>query len=429
MLYTAVKAGRTVVYHSEKAGIAVFKNGKAYGLGRSLGPALLTELPDMLNPNTLYLRDGGPPLLCKNAFPLVVTSPKKQNWHEFSKSKGISRLVIPAFNEDEIEELRSVAFGSERGCDREAVSKLFAQWGGNVRNVLTMATNLDWQNTLDSAATSLELTSLRRILSESVSLDSAAANDNIHRLVNLVPRGALPDTTFLPSEREYFSFHHAELASSAIEEQFAERVADTQHDQRCGFLNTSENNPTFACLRGNLYERYIVIPRLRRGPRKGEPGELRVSRLSPAPSAGVGTSLTALLSGVGSLDLRQPLEVLRFRTPDELKAQWDAARGNAVFLPTLSNNFPVIDMVLRLNGKPLLANATISSSHPIKVDNERFLAVLDTLGLRDTSAGEIPFLWFLPVEAFERFNKQGSAMGSKKLGDRLAQYKVLLPVL
>ena len=121
--------------------------------------------------------------------------------------------------------------------------------------------------------------------------------------------------------------------------------------------------------------------------------------------------------------------MLRFRTPDELKAQWDAARGNAVFLPTLSNNFPVIDMVLRLNGKPLLANATISSSHPIKVNNERFLAVLDTLGLRDTSAGEIPFLWFLPQESFERFNKQGSVMGSKKLGDRLAQYKVLLPVL
>jgi hypothetical protein len=57
-----------------------------------------------------------------------------------------------------------------------------------------------------------------------------------------------------------------------------------------------------------------------------------------------------------------------------------------VFVP-LSKQFPVVDMVLRVGGVPILANATVSESHGIKVGNAAFAQILDAVGLDvDTTA-------------------------------------------
>jgi hypothetical protein len=81
-MYRAVKAGRTVIYSSQKGRRAVFKGGKAYKLPPGID---LLDLDEMASPSALYLSDSLPPVAFRGAFQLLITSPKKATWSEFAK--------------------------------------------------------------------------------------------------------------------------------------------------------------------------------------------------------------------------------------------------------------------------------------------------------------------------------------------------------
>ena len=76
------------MFQSRKGGFAVFKGGKAF---ERVTGANIEDATDLSDAMALYIWDGQPPVAATGAFRLVITSPKKRNWHEFFKS-GNARL-------------------------------------------------------------------------------------------------------------------------------------------------------------------------------------------------------------------------------------------------------------------------------------------------------------------------------------------------
>lgn len=368
-----------MIYNSLKNGFAVFKHGKAYTVTNATTGYNVYGLREMRDPNAVHISDGIPITSIDRAFPLVITSPKKANWHHFSKSDGIANLVIPQFSRDEMQALRSLAFQDMPGCDADSVNERFTKWGGSARNVLTKGMDPVWQNALENAPQALMFSELQRVFRSTSSLEGAVADISMHRLLNLVPMGALPGSTLMPSHPDYFLFHHAELSSVYVECKFADALLQENASQLYHFLHVASTDPSIAGFRGTLYERTIVIPRFQQGRGKSDDGKLPLERLSPL-SPSLSHLLPAVLGdGATSLDLSQHMPLVNFDTAEEIKAQWHKHQ-TAVFKP-LNKNFPGIDFVLRLDGVPFLGNATVSEKHDIKVGNTNVRKLLKAVGL------------------------------------------------
>jgi len=421
-MYRAVKAGRTVIYSSKKGGRAVFKGGKAYKPGVDL-----YGLDEMADPTALYISDSLPPEGFRGAFQLLITSPKKENWSDFSKTEGVHKLVLPIFTEAEIIELRDAAFSERTGCSRSEVRALFNLWCGSARNVLTKGADLEWQDSLSSAPASLTIASLEIMLQGEIVLNGAAAGEMIHRLVNIIPRGALVDSELQTSDLSYYRFHHAELVSKHVEGLFVAHLLKKNKAELYRFLHATTAVSDAAALRGFLYERGVVIPRLARGDGEQERCELVIKPLSSAHSK---AALRPVLLEAHTLGFDR-LPLIPFSTAEELQSLWAKDKKDAIFVPW-HKNFPVVDFVLRIGGQALLANATVSESHDIKVHNATFAEVVRAVGLGGEEK-EVPFLWFLDKPAFEGFAEPGRAKNGRNelptgIDKRLAQYKVLLEV-
>jgi len=425
VLYRAAKEGRTVIYSARKGGIAVFKGGKAY----KTRVEDLVLLDDMGDPTALYISDSLPPVASSGAFRLLITSPKKENWSVFVQSPDQQQLVLPLFTKEELLELRAVAFADKKGCSVPEVLLRFDKWGGSARSDLTFADDPSYEDRLTSAVGALSIGILESSLTGSTALDGVGGSDFVHRLFNLVPYGALPGSTLSTSNPAYYRFHHAELISSHVEGLFAASLLQKDKTELYRFLHTASSDPAVATLRGILYERCIVIPRLVHG----SCGEARLVRLSPA----LGVEQPTWLQ-VPILSFEHGLPLFHFSTADELRALWAADSKDAIFVPP-SKVFPVVDFVLRIGGQALLANATVGESHGVKAGNAKFAEVLPAVGL-DGEMQEIPLVWVLDKPAFERFDKPGQfkseAAGDlasgvtarHAVGRRVAQYKLLLEV-
>lgn len=233
-LFRAIKMGRTVVYDSDKGGFAVFKGGGAYT--RALGVAGLSELRDS---SALYISDGKPPVE-SNAFTLLVSSPKRAVWSKFSQSPGHPQLLLPPMKEEEILELRRLAFSGMPGCDEAAVQRRFDRWGGSARNVLTYGWNEMWQVQLEEAPSKLSLDKLKDALSTSSSFDCAAYEEFIH----LIPKGALEGATLAPSDSRFYMFGHAQLSTRYVTDKVAAKMKATNNKEFKSFLFLSRSDPT-----------------------------------------------------------------------------------------------------------------------------------------------------------------------------------------
>jgi len=245
----------------------------------------------------------------------------------------------------------------------------------------------------------------------------------------VVPCGALSDSTLPTSDPAYYRFHHAELISSHVESLFAASLLQKDKTELYRFLHTASSDPAVATLRGRLYERCIVIPRLVHG----SCGEAPLVRLSPA----LGFEQPTWLQ-VPKLHFKHGFPLFHFSTVDELRALWAADSKDAIFVPP-SKVFPVVDFVLRIGGQALLANATVGESHDVKAGNAKFAEVLPAVGL-DGENQEIPLVWVLDKPAFERFDKPGQLKSEARgdlasgvtarhaVGRRIAQYKLLVEV-
>lgn len=61
----------------------------------------------------------------RGAFRLLISAPKKDNWSHFVESPAVREFVLPVFTENEMLELRSVAFGEAPGCSEADMRQRF----------------------------------------------------------------------------------------------------------------------------------------------------------------------------------------------------------------------------------------------------------------------------------------------------------------
>lgn len=424
-LLEAVKAGRTVVYQSRKAGCAIVNSDSRSF--RELASDEVAKAAELKDSSALYICDGDKHHPC-DGFKLLITSPgvKHTDWFEFEKTGSVDTLVMPQFSTEEMGRLFELAFQSATFSE-ELYLELLRKWGNNPRNVLTKAKHVGWQKELENAAGSLDIFSLAQAIKHETAMKAAGGEKHFHRLLSLVPSGALLDSSLSFNEPEYYLFHRIELPSTYVEGKFESAVLEADEEQLYAFLRRSSDDASIAGFRGILYERLIVIPRILHS---DDDVLLTLQSLGSPTKAGV--KRAAELAG-SSICFPKGLKKVSFASPEELAAKWTGEDG--LFIPS-SKHFPVVDLVLRVRGQSLLINATVSLSHTIKVSNEKLKALIDAVGLNEGDK-EIPFVWVLPSEAFEGFDKAGTLEGVSKelvahtshpIGSRIAQYKLLLPV-
>jgi hypothetical protein len=212
-MYRAIKQGRTVIYSSRKGGRNVFKHGKAYGLTCGV----IDDLRDLRDTTALYISDSMPPAAYKGAFTLLISSPNKDIWSQTCASPGVLRLVLPIFTREEIMELHAIAFQNNPGYTTERVEALYDKWGGMPRNVLTNATNEQWQADLDAMSNAPNLNLLQQSLGRLTALRSIGTAAESHGLIDLAPRGMVEGSSLTPAQYEYYFFDHAQLCSPFVE--------------------------------------------------------------------------------------------------------------------------------------------------------------------------------------------------------------------
>ena len=426
-LYRAVKAGRTVIYSARKGGEAMFKGGKAYEL-----PAKLISMPEMADPEALYICDSLPPVASVAAFRLLVTSPKKENWSTFVQTPHVRQFVLPSFTLPEMLQLREVAFRHEPRCSEDEVKERFKRWGGSARSVLTHGSDEANQERLGTVAGCLPLATVEAAMTGSKALDGVGGSDYVHRLLDIVPFGALPNSTLATNDPRYFKFHHAQLITDHVVGLCAVALLEKDRAEMFRFLHKAASDPAASTLRGKLYERCIAVPRFVHGAGKGQEGDLQLVRLTPTLTPVQPAWLTSL-----KLSFKHGLQLVHFHDVADLASKWKAVTADAIFVP-LSKEFPVVDFVLRVGGEVLLANATVGESHDVKLESQALWeTLLLAVGLTDTTK-EIPLAWVLDKPAFECFDDAGQVRSQSggdlvagvtarhPIGRRLAQYKLML---
>jgi hypothetical protein len=152
-LFRAVRDGRTVVYASAKSGeFLVFEGGAVHEVN-SLRDHYARQV--LAKPETVLICDSMIPPVYP-AFTLLVTSPRKDRWHEFNKEMDCTMLFFPVFTLDEIRACRDKCFP---GVDDAGMLSRFARWGGIPRYVLAKLKAADQQQ-LEDAVNSTTLDSV-----------------------------------------------------------------------------------------------------------------------------------------------------------------------------------------------------------------------------------------------------------------------------
>jgi len=102
-----------------------------------------------------------PPVV--NAFTLLITSPRREQWREFDKETDALRLYFPVFSRHEIDDLLRACFpcllGDAASGGEAGVQARYEKWGGIPRYVLGKL-DANSQGLLESAVTSVKVDKL-----------------------------------------------------------------------------------------------------------------------------------------------------------------------------------------------------------------------------------------------------------------------------
>ena len=202
-LFRAVRDGRTVVYASAKSGEYLLFEGGAVHEVNSLRDVYARQL--LAKPETVLICDSMVPPVCK-AFTLLVTSPRKDRWHEFYKEMDCTMLFFPVFTLDEIRACRDECFP---GADDAGMLSRFARWGGIPRYVLAKL-EAAAQQQLEDAVNS---TTLDSVLEHSGALELKSDKDMSHRLLHIKVAGET-DASLQTSSADFYCKSRNELPRS-----------------------------------------------------------------------------------------------------------------------------------------------------------------------------------------------------------------------
>ena len=412
VLYRALRAGRTVVYLAGKARRTYIFSAASV---LSVTKASTADLEELDDPRTVFICDSvTPPVV--NAFTLLITSPRRDRWYEYSKTALVKKLIFPVFTLAEILACRRTCFSA---LDEAGVRERFARWGGIPRFVLEFVTD-EQQADLLTAVTDCSTSKLRS------SLTAESVDTNVsHRLVHLKTRGEL-DPSLSPRQHEYYVSAGTELASRFLARRVSDHLAMREGEQLAAFLNSEERSS----LQGALFE-INALRALARG------GDFRVRRLTPGAGAGVDVPSTlSLPPSTKTIEFSDLGRELR-EAAGEFGAPATAQAAQAMLLQPDRVNYPAIDAVLP---GLRLANCTVSDSHALKVAGlEKAVAAIDSV--RPSAAGTPPptvaFYWVVPAGVYPSWTRPQSYVDAdgRVIVDesaypvikRLVQYALCMP--
>ena len=413
ILWRALMEGKTVIYKTRErdAKAFLFRDDKVFTVPQ------IAYIPEISEPSTILIVDGLEPP-SENAFTLLITSPLRERWKEFVKTKGVQELVFPVFSLDEMLKLRASAFDSDVGCDESSVVMRYAKWGGSVRHVLTHPEET-WQINLTNNAANMTLEQLKASCGYAAKDRAAEAQ---HNVLHLKAACELEDSELLPADPRFYYFSHGELASLYVHELVYRQLREREFANLCDFLRASGGTPALAALRGVQYEQF-ALGALAKG------GTFEVKLLRRLGDPGLSGSLTAC-----GAHLELPESSMR-----SFSSLADVQLGEAAVWRPRSKTFCAIDAVVCTAHLVLAANATVSVLHPLHLTNAR--GGLDSIAseLRLPEVGEIAFLWLAPDDIFDQMNapsplKVGgkvlapAALSSHIVGKRVVQYAVRVSV-
>ena len=386
-LFRALRDGRTVVYASAKSGeFLVFEGGAVHEVD-SLRDFYVRQL--LAKPETVLICDSVVPPVCK-AFTLLVTSPRKDRWHEFNKEMDCTMFFFPVFTLDEMRACRDECFP---GVDDAGMMSRFAHWGGIPRYVLAKLEAADQQQ-LEDAVNS---TTLDSVIEHFGALELKSDQDMSHRLLHIKVAGET-DTSLLPSSAAYYRKSRNELASKYVAELVVHAAMNMKHARVLAFLYGSSGTAMFSVLRGQLFEPQ-ALRILARG------GDFRIRRLRGAGGKDINAASDEHLR-------MPPCELVSFGSMKALVAQRAAAPAPTVVHVPESKSFCAVDAILPGSA---LANATVSANHEsivlvpkkkqrressdleVHVEPPGLLGLVQALRL---SSGPIRFYWLLPEDVY-----------------------------
>ena len=252
LLYQAIRAKRTVVYHSFKGGgwVNIFhSDGKV-----SRTDGLNTSSRSLLdNPSTVYISDSITPET-NYAFTVLITSPCRERWYEYSKSSDCRILCFPVFSEQEIQSMYEKCFPQlardhEEAGGEQGVRERYSKWGGLPRHVLDKHTSSD-QNELDSALSKPDYALLVKQLGTTGLEAQELAG---HRLVHIKTRGEY-DKSLTGKQTEFYWYHHTELGSSYIARHVYQNIRQQHATSLLTLLNVYPRPASLGTIFGQFFE-------------------------------------------------------------------------------------------------------------------------------------------------------------------------------
>ena len=398
ILWRAVKAGRTVVYTSDKVEFSFTLHSDGRVEVFDAGQLVQRAKGTLGDSSTVFICDGIKPVFA-SAFTVLITPPKRELYKEFFKLLDCQMLTVPVFFHREIKDMLHTCFPHLLPQERQ-VWELYDKWGGIVRYVLGKH-DRESQLLLEDSLTAVSLEGLFFHLGARV----IESDDNAsHRLLHLKPAGVLEgaDTFSNPYDASSYSLSHTVLASTFVKTRLLQCMQQRHFEHLNWVLAQPIATPSFARLYWELYEMGAIAKLL-----KG--GEFDVFDCSTG---------TLVMGGL----VVPPSEKVIFRDAGDLARVHASRQGlPALYVPG-SSSYTAVDAVLPGNA---LVNFSIDVSHE---SGEGAAPVADALGV----AGDIAFYWALPKEKFEKACKAGKPfpVAGQQLGRKrtLKQYFLCVPL-
>ncbi len=232
LLFRAVRAQRTVVYHSAKLVTAwiFFSNGSVEEVENIYASYTVRQL--LQEYSTVFISDSITPK-CVPAFTVLIASPRRERWFEYQKETDCARLFFPVFSWKEIVQLQAACFPRVAGGE-EGMAKRYSRWGGIPRYVLAK-TAIDDQKQLESALSKPDYSVLADCLGD-VELESESAAS--HRLLHLKVRGEF-EPTLDPSNTFFYELARTEFGSSYIADKVCEAIMASADSKLRSLLSLS----------------------------------------------------------------------------------------------------------------------------------------------------------------------------------------------
>ncbi|EFJ44681.1 hypothetical protein VOLCADRAFT_94986 [Volvox carteri f. nagariensis] len=384
LLYELACQGKTVVWQGNSmASVLLYTPNGVFQSDSTF--AFSAELHD---PSTWFLCDAVEPS-ARRAITVMVSIPRNSNYNDYMKL-GPMRLWMSPWSMSELEAARRTIFTS---VTDDALSRLYARWGGIPRYVLEHANSPTQQKKLDEVVAVITMDLLFR----SVRNIEAATEDNIHKLFHIQVNEE--------HEKECLDFGSEEIGQRVMQ-----RLYRQYSTTLTPFLRSAIGRLDLASLRGPMF-RWLVDILLPMG----------------------GTYCVRSLSDTETFRLTMPEMELEMVQDSALKEMSLTTVKSGLLVP-ISKDFPVVDYFLILPGSSGMAErllfivVTVSANHHISALGLQ--AAVQKLS-RDLQGLKCELCFAVPPDLFESFTEQpfeeAETMAVDAVG--MEQFAVQIPLV